>query len=685
MAVRANPESLRCLGCLGCFAWRRLRFTTSSLTAGALAFGLATSPAFADEAVAGSAGSDKNEGILAGVEEPPPKQSGLPYYEELLKASPEDPHSHQLLAAAYARAGREEDARRSARRAIDLEPTNAEFHQTLGLIEEGADKLPAAEAAFRKATTLDGNVEFRLDLARVLWRLDRRAESDAVYAALATEYPENREVWLGAADSYRGLGRNDEAGTAYDQALRLSTEPQEKANILMEKARMVAERGQTSTALGLLGEARTVAPDDPEIHYNLGVLYYRAAQYDAAVKAFDDAIAKKADHDNALNNKGVTLEKQGKLEDAKLAFEKAAAVDPSNAFAHYNLGLVLFKLRKFKEAEVAFERCLKVDEGMSDARFFLGEIYFQLGDTKKALRLYKDALHSNPDDADTHRRIGDLHLQAGEIDLAVGEYWGAVDADADNADLRAQLMRVLLVRNKEGDVRRAVKLGEDGLEKDAKSLAVRKTLADAEVASGRSPKARLILEEGVRLTPKEANAYVSLGRFLLDQGAVVDAEASYGQAIKLEPNNAAAIAGLGDAALSQGQYDRAEKAFRRALTVDPTMAGTRAELGYILYKANKNAEALKELQRAATDNERLGRAWFYLAFAQAKAGQNDKIEVSLKKAVAVQPDLAEAWLHLGKRYAERGEKKLAQEAFLTAEKARGGTYEEARLELERLQ
>ena len=55
-----------------------------------------------------------------------------------------------------------------------------------------------------------------------------------------------------------------------------------------------------------------------------------------------------------------------------------------------------------------------------------------------------------------------------------------------------------------------------------------------------------------------------------------------------------------------------------------------------------------------------------------------------RRAVAVQPDLAEAWLHLGKLLVLGGRKGEAKEAFLTAEKARGGAYPEARLELERL-
>ncbi len=618
------------------------------------------------------------------VDDTPPEKPGVAYYESLVHKAPLEPSSHQLLAAAYGRQGRVDEARRSVRRAIELAPEVAEYHQTLGLIEEGADNLSAAEAAFRKAAALDGNVEYRLDVARVVWRLDRRSEAEASWQALAAEYRDNRDVQLALANSFHGLGRNEDALAIFERALSLSSTNDDKAEVLTEMARVQADRGATALAVDALTRAREAAPSDPELHYNLGVLYFRAGQLDAAVSSFDAALALKADHDNALNNKGVVLEKLRRLDEAVAAFESAISLDPRNGFAHFNRGLVLFKLRRFKEAEGAFEQAIAANPELGEAKFFLGEIWFQLGDRKKALRLYKDALHSNPDDAATHRRVGDIHLENRELDLAVGEYWAAVDADKDAADHRAQLMRVLIVRNADGDVRRAIKLGEEGLRLHPEQLTVRIALASAEVANRRTEKARQLLEEGTRVAPADAATHTAYGRFLLEQGNSADAEASFLVALKLDPRHASALAGQGDAALNQGDNARAEGLFRRALELDPTLATARAELGYILFKAEKNAAALTELSRAVSDDPTLGRGWFYLAFAHFNAGAKDKAEEAFRRAVAVQPDLAEAWLHLGKLLVLGGRKGEAKEAFVTAEKARGGAYPEARLELERM-
>src|SRR5690242_2308267 len=96
----------------------------------------------AKPAEASSNDGDRDETVLSdGPTEPPPKQAGIPFYEDLVKKNPEDPEAHQTLAAAYARVGKTDDARREVRRAIELAPNSPESHQAMGLIEEGAGNL----------------------------------------------------------------------------------------------------------------------------------------------------------------------------------------------------------------------------------------------------------------------------------------------------------------------------------------------------------------------------------------------------------------------------------------------------------------------------------------------------------------------------------------------------------------
>lgn len=639
-------------------------------------------PALAPGGVDTAPEQPRDGAILSdGPTEPPPKVQGIPYYEELARKSPGDAQVQQLLAAAYARNGRTEDARRVVRVALELAVDDPEMHQALALIEEGAGTFPAAEEAIRKATALDGNVEYRLDLGRILYLAGKLADAEAEWTKIETDFATNAEVLLALADAERELGRTDEAATAYDKALLLAPEGSPRhIDILVEKGRMLADKGRNPEALELLTRARQQAPKDPDVHYNLGVLYVRLAQHEAAITSFREALKLDADMARAQNNMGVAFDKLHKGEDAMKAFSKAVEIDPRFADAHYNLGLASFKLRKFKEARTALEKALSIAPDMADAKFYLGEVYYQLGDSQKALRVYKEALRSNPSDASSHRRLGDIHLQAADLDLAIGEYWAAVDADESDAGNRAQLMRTLLLRNGDGDARRAAKLGDKGLELDKKALEIRRALAEAEVQAGRSPRAQLILEEGVELDQQNPKAHVVLGRFLLDQStdkAITAAQAEFAIALRVDPKNAEALAGDGQANYALGDKKRARQRFEEALAIDPALASARADLGRLLYEDGQNKDALKHLKRAADDAPRLGKAWFYLAFAQNKDGQGAAVvERSLRKAVDAQPDLAEAHMQLGVLYQAQGKKDLACKAFVAAIAARP-TYEEA--------
>ena len=438
----------------------------------------AAPPTAAPAAAAAPEESRDEVHLSDGPTEAPPKQAGVPFYEELVKKNPEDPEAHQTLAAAFARLGKTDDARREARRAVELAPNSPEAHQALGLIEEGAGNLAVAETELKRAAALDGNVEYRLDVARVLFLQTKINEAEGEYAKVEKDFAKNVDVQFALADAYKELGKYEDAAAAYERALGLA-EPGKRVDILVEQARMVADRGNNIQALELLKRAQgeSGAAKNPEVQYNLGVIYVRLGNNDAAVAAFKDALKSKPDLTKAQNNLGVALDKAGKHEEAMEAFKGAVKNDARFADALYNLGLVSFKLRKFQDAKGAFEKALAVQPEMADAKFYLGEVYYQLGDSTKALRVYKEALRSNPEDGSSHRRLGDIYLEQGDVSLAVGEYWAAVDADEKDAGNRAQLMRVLLVRNEEGDVRRAVKLGEKGLELDPHSFEVREALA----------------------------------------------------------------------------------------------------------------------------------------------------------------------------------------------------------------
>lgn len=157
--------------------------------------------------------------------------------------------------------------------------------------------------------------------------------------------------------------------------------------------------GRNDEAIQMFGEILLKAPDCSDCHYNLGVAYNNAEQYDEAEAAFQQAItiaptgaaytglanlynaqqrfdlareasAKAAElavagggvvSAEALYNQGVILWNGGSFAEAKDQFEQAIQADPSLAMAHYQLGMANLNLGQIPEARQAFEAYLGVD------------------------------------------------------------------------------------------------------------------------------------------------------------------------------------------------------------------------------------------------------------------------------------------------------------------------------------
>jgi tetratricopeptide (TPR) repeat protein len=614
--------------------------------------------------------------------------AGVALYERLIIDEPGNPEAHQMLAVAYAELGKLDAARREIQIAIGLAPDTAGMFQGLALIERKAGNLTDAEAAIRRAHEMNPLVEYRLDLAQILLDAKRETEAEDIYRQLAVDFANDLNVQLALAETFREGGRYDDAHAAYDRALALK--PNDVA-VLLAKAKAYGDRGELPPALNTLTQARSTSPSDADVHYNLGIIYFRLRQFDAAVKSFRQAVELRPDFARAYNNLAVALDKMKENKQALEVLEKAVTVDPDFADAHFNRGLQAFKLQDWKLAITAFERTLTLEPDYADAKFYLGEVYYQTNQPAKALQVYKQALRMRPSDAATHRRLGDIYLGNNELDLAIGEYWAAVDADDRIQENVRQLMLVLMERKGDGDLRRAIKVGEGALQKDPSAIETRLLVATAHRSQGRALTARKILEEGMRLAPTDARTFAAYGSFLLEEkGMLAEAEKAFQEALRLQKDSVEAHYGMARIALDKGDRETAITRLRTALSTSPGYARARSELGCtLLYKGLQTNDkdtlesSLVELKRASEDDPYMGQSWYCLGRVQLAREDVKGAEKSFERAAKVEPRLGEAHYALGKIALSRGDQKRAKTSFEAAVKA-SPDNEQAVLELEKL-
>ncbi len=117
-------------------------------------------------------------------------------------------------------------------------------------------------------------------------------------------------------------------------------------------------QGKLDIAIQWLRRAITIAPNDWEIHYNLGLMLAMATRRHDAIAAYTRALELKPDAANAHNNLGNLLQAEGRLSDAKRHLEQALQFQPDSVHAHTNIGNLLLALGRIDDAIARFRHAL---------------------------------------------------------------------------------------------------------------------------------------------------------------------------------------------------------------------------------------------------------------------------------------------------------------------------------------
>lgn len=189
-----------------------------------------------------------------------------------------------------------------ARTASQIDPKNVATAETLALMYLNA------EAFAPEATT---------------WA------KDALLTAITLE-PSNALNHLRLADVYAKLGSLPEAEKEYQEAIQLKPD---YVTAYVELAEIYRGQEKYNEALALYKTIVASVPDNPQVLYNYGVLFFnRHAEGDdaQAEQLWIQAIKFKPDYSNALYSLGLLYERMGNKAKALPYFQKVQELNPQN-------------------------------------------------------------------------------------------------------------------------------------------------------------------------------------------------------------------------------------------------------------------------------------------------------------------------------------------------------------------
>ena len=187
---------------------------------------------------------------------------------------------------ALANLGRLDEAMSHYRKALELNPNDAEAHHNLGVVYAGQGRFDEAMHHCRKALDINPDYAYaHYDLGTMLARQDRLDEAIEHYQKAVESKPDYAEAHYNLGVAWGNRGRFDEAVAAFQKALDIKPDYAEAYNNL---GVALANQGRAEEALSHYQKALAIKPDYGEAHNNLGSALAGLDQFDQCADSLSE-------------------------------------------------------------------------------------------------------------------------------------------------------------------------------------------------------------------------------------------------------------------------------------------------------------------------------------------------------------------------------------------------------------
>ncbi len=300
-----------------------------------------------------------------------------------------------------------------------------------------------------------------------------------------------------------------------------------------------------------------------EAHYNLGIAYLEAGQYDRAIPEFEAAIKLDADFIGAHCALCRAYLEQGELEKASRAVTTALKLDTTHqpalllrgtiTEAYHDQGKAALNDKRYTEAVAAFQQAITLDADLkgnpqksplenTHIHAHLGAAYIGMKAYPNAIDALQNAIALDPDLVDAHYNLGRAYIEQRHFDKAIPHLERAI---AISPNLKG----------------------------------AHYNLARAHRASGNWEAATHAVTETLRIDPSHQPAHelaniikhthYNRGITYLNDERYSEAVTAFQNAITLDSDFTTAHYNLGLTFLKMEAYPRAVDALRKTVTLDP--------------------------------------------------------------------------------------------------------------------
>ena len=327
--------------------------------------------------------------------------------------------------------------------------------------------------------------------------------------------------------------------------------------------------GQLIEAETYTSRASYTAPNDPESHFNLGVVFERLNRPEKALEAYLRAIHIRSGYPEAYNNLGNLLRELGKRQESEKALREAIRHRPDYFKAQQNLGRCLLDIGKADAARVAYQSALCIQPEYPDAYNNLGVALRDMGLKENAANQFKRAILIDHNFTEAYSNNGIILFDQGEYSASCISYQKALLLRPDYPQALNNLGNSLRQRNDAYHAgiyfKRALRIKPDYEEAhnncgiiDYESLNYTNSLT--------------AYQKSLSIRPNYAEAYNNLGITYYIMGDYEPACTYLSRALAIRPDYPEAMSNLGATLRNQGRFLEARIAYQSAMELENAYA-----------------------------------------------------------------------------------------------------------------
>lgn len=437
----------------------------------------------------------------------------------------------------------------------------------------------------------------------------------------------------------------------------------EVATVLQQGAKFVSA-DQLAEAQDLYEKAVRSSPHDPDLRFELGMVFFRQHNWSKAVENYRsslntrpgmikplfylaEAYFMELDLDHAREtiaqaariapDDAQVCQKYGEYLGATIEtrkeglswLEKARRLQPGLGRIGFEIGKAQFELTDFESAASNFEGALKKDASNGEAAFFLAESWAKLGDWQKARDSYVYSLAHGYEMGPAYYGLGRAQVELGEFEGAAGPLQRAITIQPSLVNAHFQLGKAYrqLGRTKEAqDETRLFNAMTDRIDTASELMGSKEEQAWKHVkpmleANKEQEALELLARLPIADGAGRGESHYLLGAMYHSMGRTNDAKRVLAIARTKEPQSARTAAYLGIVQLSDGETAVAENSFHAALALNSAETLALIGMGGIRYQQQRWSDVIVYLEKSRTaDLDTL----FLLCDSYYRAGKPDE-------------------------------------------------------------